>query len=401
MKQIFFMGTYESPNSVSAEWNSVHGGAQLGKPWQASQSGASILVAAGKIRKYRHIIWLPPGAPSTWTMEWIKAGTTQTNVEVTLTDAATDAEYTGADYSVAEGDRLTLRSTPNSGPAGTDQNQWSLEWEGTDSAEAFISNIFATKNVTTSEFTAITGAGGWVATDAEAAMLCPLNGTITKIYMAVASGVGLSRTYTCRLFKNGVASGAQIVLTSADGLLKGTTGLSVDCAPGDTFSWECTITGSGTTPIRAIQFLIIYEPDVEGESWICGRTSTLLPAAAGSQDIQWHGRNHSWNNSEFLVKELTNGAFILKDLYVELDAASSVDYTFTNRINGANGALTAAITAGNTNANDTTHDDALVAGDFLDLRVTASDADVTPPAARWACVQFIEPPLRRIFISNS
>lgn len=389
MKRIFFNGTYDTPSAAANEFNAIFAGLSLGHVWSTAQS---IIVPAGKLRKYRHIIQTAPGASKSYTFEYIVGGSTQTNVEVTLSDSETDETYSGDAYVLTDYDQLGLRSVPAGTPGATGYNRWCAEWEGINVKETFIGSVFDLPVKSATRYHSVNGDGGWVTTDALACNICPLNGTITKFCMATSAGVGINLTYTVKIVKNGSAEASStITFTSVDGLAKQVTGLSIDMAPGDLFSYECTIAGAGTTAARAVKCTMIFEPDIRGENWICGRSSDLLAASATTEYGLWEGCNDSWftGANEANSLSLVHSPFIMKSLYWVLDAASSVDFTLKSRISGSNGNLTSTITAGNTSGSDLSNSDSYVNGDFIGLSMTSSGADGTPPAASWAAIQFV------------
>jgi hypothetical protein len=78
----------------------------------------------------------------------------------------------------------------------------------------------------------------------------------------------------------------------------------------------------------------------------------------------------TWNSTEANRAQMVAAPGVIKSLYIQIDTAAGVGEAlyFTLYLNGSPTALTCTIGAGNTTANDTTHEVDVVAGDLVSIQ---------------------------------
>ena len=196
-------------------------------------------------------------------------------------------------------------------------------------------------------------------------------GTISNLRIYCTSNVSATVKFT--LYKNGSATALTVTITGANSTGSDLTH-SVSVAANDLLCWEQIDTG--TTAFGNAYLVCDFDGTNAGES-ICGTSSigVALPNSATTQYITPAGQgepNFAVSTTANTVYAVVPTAGTIKNLYVNLGTAPSFTRTFTLYKNGSATALTFNITGSATSGNDTSHSVAVVAGDYIELVVSAS-----------------------------
>lgn len=289
-------------------------------------------------------------------------------------------------FTVVAGDTVALGLVPVSAPTNPTSVEVSFAFQAT--GATFISTGGgATTSATGYHSVGVPGFGD--ATDAIAAQICAVAGTIDNLYITetVAPGSGKSRVYT--LYKNGSPTSLTCTIADAAKTASDTNAAhAVTVAAGDLLSLESV--PSGTPAAATALGSMRLTPTTLGESPICA-----CGGAYSTTATRYSEPNTSMGTgSTSRVTVQAPVAFTLKKHYVALSTAPGASKSRTSRSNNASGYgnLSAQVTgAATTTASDTGNSDSVAVGDGVGF---ACDVSNTPAAITWikqAAVQFITP----------
>lgn len=209
---------------------------------------------------------------------------------------------------------------------------------------------------------AASGEFGAATTDAQLRNLIPLAGSLQNFRVNLTVAPGSGKSYTCRVLKNGTATGIEVVIANTD-----TTGVdtthTTSVTAGDTFSIE--ITPSGTPAATRIRTAIVLDTGSV-------KDSIISPGGAGTSNSSLIGSGMSgW---EYRVRNVIPVAGTLKNLYVKLGTApgGGNSRTFTVYKNGSPTSLALTISGTNTAGSHTSDPVSLAAGDDISLVASSS-----------------------------
>jgi hypothetical protein len=352
MKQIFWGRSQDSEGRPAAYYMSP----VTIRRWTSNpDEGEHPWLVAGTFRNLKVRIANAPGFTGPnhnyWTYTVMKNGV-ETNLSVSILGWNLSGENTSDDITVADGDLITLRrigfpSLDKLPPPTAPGDHWiSIEFEGDNAGESgygvhsatFSSGtqwdgIFNLEDVTISD-----DADAWRTLN-----VVPINGTLTKYAVKLASVAGSGNTLQWMIFKNGVAQdgtgGTPNTVTTIGGSSQiatswtGTLALSA----GDTVRMRMTpIAG---TPQKRRQCGFRFVADTNGEYAVCGTDGTSMNNAAtqynnpGAGDIL-----DGWTSTES-DRENDGGktAVTLDRLRVALNGPPNGgdSYMLSARLNGA------------------------------------------------------------------
>lgn len=390
MKQVFVNGSIDNLNNASVEYNGISfSGFGSGLIWFGVENVLQQVVPAnGTIRNLIVELSGSPGAGNSYAFVLMVNGNPST-LTTTISDAETSDSDQANDVAISAGDVVSLRVTPDSTPT-VRTAKWSLEFEGDSANESILMGVTAPSTFETRYTTPNTRVTA-TPTETEARLLSPLNGTITALYVNLNAFPGAGNQYTFAIFKNGSQEASSVVTLSDAERADNVTGLTIDIAPGDSFSIEVIPTSSPNPNTAKVGVLI--ESDIDGES-IIGGTSTNDLNTSTTEYNHFIGSNSvAWTNTEANVLSLAGiTGFTLKNFRVELiggaPGAGGDAYQFTIRKDSGAGNSTCTITNAETTCTDGVNTDDFVSGN--DLSIECNPA-VTPTArdARWSAIQFI------------
>jgi len=348
--------------------------------------------AAGTIADLFVAIDVLPAAGTTKVFTLAINGT-PTAMAVTLDDAHTSGQYSGAAITVAAGDLVSIIYTKTGTPGASAAATISWMWSGTKSV--YMGSNFAL-NTTTPRWigcfspseTSSTVAANIVHNVVAAA------GNITDLYATLAAAAGTTGSYTFTIYKNGVAqdgSGGtpdtRVSLTNAVTRVSGNASFTLPVVAGDTVYIQVDSVSSPSTKTGAVG--IAFQSTTGGESQMCWSLASITGTGGGVNSYSGpHLANLSWNTVGNR-KSTVCDKFKLYGLRMVLATAPGgvTSRTFVNVQNDIAGTVTCTITGVATTGSDTTHTDSYAAADticFLESAVSGS------PAASIGTVGFIQ-----------
>lgn len=328
-----------------------------------------ISAAAGGVATRSFTVYLN-GAPTALTVAMGSADTDETDATHSFTVAATDL--------------VELRSTLTGVPAAC-VAFWSLEFEPDSTTQQCV---WGSNRQNFGANIKIPPGGGYNTlnsnTENQSWMPSPLAVTVNAIYanhVATVGGVGVGYTYQLR------AAGADLagaVLTVTNGTTGSVTGLSNAVAVGNKLTYQSTRVG-GPNSVSPI-LTIVYTPATPGEYMLIGGSSSGLSAATdyaafasgagGNMGAAATFKGLSgptpWTASLLIAWVLTNPGGGAKSHTVSL---------YSDGI----GALTQSVvlTAADQTAQDVTHSDAIVDGQYIGVQWTHQNSPTASSQVAW------------------
>lgn len=315
-----------------------------------------------------------PGGVTSYRFQLSINGSPSAILDVTITGASTSGSASGT-VAVVAGDLLTVKITPT-GAANAANAQISLEFEPTTAnhyiypcwygggqikgtAPAYNRMLFGNNaDKTTDGF------------DTSTRDIAPFAGRITafRVHLSVAPGAG--KSWDIILVKNGVEipeSAVNIAGTSVNASLS----LSVSVAAGDFLTFKLK-TANGTPSNTRVNWCTTFVPTAGGLFAIGGVSST---SRTSSTFVAAYGQLANESGTEGNVQLVVPAALRLLALYAAVGTAAGAtkDWTFTDRINTANGTITFSLGASGLAGQDTAHIDALAANDLLAVHMVATN----------------------------
>jgi hypothetical protein len=312
---------------------------------------------------------------------------------VTLDDAHTSGQYSGAAISVAAGDLVSIIYTKTGTPGSSAAATISWMWTGTKSI--YMGSNFAL-NTTTPRWiscfapseTSSTVAANIVHNVVAAA------GNITDLYATLAAVAGTTGSYTFTIYKNGVAqdgSGGtpdtRVTLVNAATRVSGNSSFTLAVVPGDTVYIQIDSISSPSTKTGAVG--IAFQSTTGGESQMCWSVPSIPSSNGGVNNFNGPNLSNLTWNTVGNRQSTTCDKFKLYGLQVVLATAPGgvTSRSFTNIQNGSNGTITCTITGVATTGSDVAHTDSYAAGDTICFFESATSGT---PAASIGTVGFIQ-----------
>ena len=283
-----------------------------------------------------------PGAGASWTFTVRKNGA-DTAATVTISGAATSATFTGTVTCVA-GDLLTIAAVPSTGtvPAATGDVSGAIYFATT--GDTFLLFGKATASASSTVFYPVAPSASTSTTEALAAMLVPLSGTVTK-FAAIcnASGPGTAgsgKSYAISLRLNDSSDNFTSTIADAATTAPVASG-SLAIAAGDTLSVKVVPTATPTA--RGVAVCLSITTAVPGESMRA--MSSVSPASTTTSYNNPFGAGTTWGGTEAGRQVPQRLAQVLRSMRVKLSAApgSGTSRTITFRNAGADTPLTVTV----------------------------------------------------------
>lgn len=222
----------------------------------------------------------------------------------------------------------------------------------------------------------------WSATEATQRMPVSIAGTISTLYVHLATAPGAGTSWAFTLVKNGVDTA--LTCTVADAAVTcNDTSNSFSVAAGDDLSVKSVPTNTPASTV-GIRWSYKLAGSTTGESTIPGstRTSTIAANSTVYMGIQGCAAPNSTLNNRDQVMP-TGG--VIDDFYVKLNAAPGAgqSVTFTLMKNGADTSVTCTVSDSATSCTDLTNTASFVATDTVALKAVTS-ATATARMASWS-----------------
>lgn len=385
MEQVIIGGRLDNLDDTITEYNGLAGG----RSWNATEAAREQLVgASGKLKNLRVELNDAPGAGTSYVFT-VRVNGADSELTCAIVSAATSKSDTTHEATVSPGDRVCLECDPVNTPAAR-QARWTIMFESDTAKESLIlgGSINPLNNAAT-EYNQVTASDDfeWGA-EIRAKQVCPTSGKIKNFYVKLSEDPGTSPdAYRFTLRVNGADSDLVVTITADDTTGNDTTD-EVTVAAGDILTLMSEpLEGPSAAPWAV--WGMAFVADTDGESIILAGTYN----DPDPESTEFHYLSGGWADWAAEASRYQLGqACTLKKLYIELQNTPVASrFTFTVRINGADGNLTVDVGFGSKTGSDTTHTDVISDFDELAFEETPLATPVTGDVY-WGLVCYIEPP---------
>jgi hypothetical protein len=338
----------------------------------SSTSANSVMPCAGTLSNLYMNLGTAPGVGTSRIFKILKNGSA-TGIQVTISGANTTGSDTVNFATYVAGDVISLECSVSGVPASTTILNGGVLSQN-DPFTGFLlgtTNAAATNSATT--YQPIQGTNNTAASAAASVtQYIPTSGSLSNFYVYLNGSPGTGKSYTCTLYKNGVATSAAI--TISDSATTGSyTSSSVSVSEGDYLYWE--VVPSGTPTARKIYLSSKWTPTVNNESiYLFGNDVTM--SAVNPSYMFAKGSWNSYSITETNRQGILPGDFRLKKLYVKQSSANgaSKDRVYAMRINEASNGPSVTISGASdtSGSNSTTYDAS--AGNRITMRMTPNSS---------------------------
>jgi hypothetical protein len=320
----------------------------------------TICPANGTLRNLRVKVTTAPGAGTsrTFTVR-INGGTPGGGLVATISDANVSATDLVNSVAVSAGDKIDVQTDSTGATAGTN---WVIivEFDSTTSGQTAIFGGSTGAEVGTNDFVPMQLGGGSVATEVNAQMIVPCDGTISTLYAVQitacgAGGSGKSRTLTVR--KNGVNTSLSCqFLETALSTNDTNPAHAIDVSAGDLISVKQALANTPAVT-RGMNFGMMFVPDTAGQFILPYTPVSQSTNTGATRYANIVGATAVWSSIENVVSA-PSPAITIKAMYVVLDVApdngaGAQSYTFTLRNAASSTAMVVAISEAGTTGSDT------------------------------------------------
>jgi len=385
MTQALFGGYgFANPSTVNASYNAVSSGGG----WTAGAleyTRTQLVATPGTISRLLVKLSSAPGLGKSYTITVRKNG-----VDTGLTCIISGAETIGSDIvntiPVVAGDRLSLKQTPNGGPAAT-HIYWSTVFEPTMLGESLLLGVGAGDKLVDNYIRASGAYGISTITETSTWQVLPVAGTIKSLFIRLSQSPGvLPDGYRFTLRVNGVSTSLTCTITAPATTGSNTIDAIVvsagDCI--DIFVEPLNLPANNVT----VQMGLAFVPD---GAHVVGLVLGSERFGLSAIDTEYNALltpnyNWSWGVTEAGF-EILGQTCKLSGLYILLENAPGIgkSFTFTLRVNGVSVPLSVTISNMNTTGSDFGHQVSISDNDFVTIMCVPSG---NPAVGRdyWGCV---------------
>jgi len=340
-----------------------------------------IASTAGIIKNLRVELNGSPGAGTSFDIILLKNGVT-TLLTVNIADSATTGNNLSDEITVAAGDYLCIKTTPNNYPT-TRIPTWVVDFVPTTPGETLL--LAYSGGILNNQFGSVIG-GFTHATEFNTQLLIPCPGIISNFYIRSSAAAGSGKTLTYTILKNGVAQTLTTSLTGTSQVTNNDIVNSFTVVAGDKISIQRT--GDSTVTNAYLSTGLTFTPDTQG-NFILG----YLPGTnvMSTNSIQYTGVDFygDWDAGVDTTTDQIFAACTIKNIYVELSAApdnggGTQAFIFTLRKGAASQGLTVTISEAATTGN-ASEDISIADNDMLDTMKTLTG---TPTASVKALISY-------------
>lgn len=344
----------------------------VGSPvWGASEANARTLIPTAGTIKNLYVKTSTNPTPGQYTFTLVLNGT-PTALTCAITAGNTSCNDLTHSFSVAQGDTLSIQSTPASSPAIIADIQASIMLTSTVAGEsAIVGASNGTLGQVADVFWNVQGGASSNATETNRSQVMPTNGAISELWISLTAspGGGSGESYTFTLMKNGSATSQTCTVSNAATTCNDVAH-SVSITAGDLISLKQS---NANTPNSARgRWGVKWVPTIDGES-----VQLAMNTAAGtanSTTFNSASGNTTWSATES-AKYQIGQACTVKKLYMSYGTApgGSLNRVLAVMNGGASTGVTCTVTGAATTCNDTTHSQAITAGTTLSVRDIADN----------------------------
>lgn len=360
--------------------------------WSATETGVrSIIPAPGTFKSFYAGVAVAPAVGKSWTFTLIKNGSA-TGITCQIVDAATTCSDLLRTFSVVAGDSVTIQAVPSGTPTAPTNIRFSITFEGGTNVSVILGGLRSTTLSTgTTDYLALQGLVSPASTIAGADQIFPTNTVLSSLWVETNGVAGTGASYDFTLTKNGVDQTLTCQVAGASIQVCSDTTHSVSVSAGDRVSLKSVPAGTPTT--RLVRWGVMSSPTIDGESVLMMSQAGNLNTGGSIRFTSVYGTNQAWQSTEASMQNL-GGVYSLRKMWADLDAApgGATNYTFTTRINGANGTNSVQISGASTQNSDLVHTDSIVGFDLIDFASISGGGTPATTAGRVSIVSYIAPP---------
>jgi len=372
MQTPIFGGIDFALDDTDTEYDVLSGGAG----WTAVESARiNVIPSDGVIKDLRIRLSGAPGAGKSYVFTLRLNGAPTTLTATVAGAAATTANDTSHDVTVAAGDYVSLECNPDGIPTVRDA-YWSTMFEATVAGESIMLGSSGTVPNDQIRYSTLMGRGTWDDTENDVRTVIPTDGTIKNLYVRLSADPGNAPDgYKFTLRKGGASQSLTVTIT-ADATTGSDTTHDIAVSAGDvvTFMSE-PLNGPATQPQAGWGFTFV--PDFDGESIHLGCASNVLDQ--NLDDYMYVVGYTAPSGVESGYYSISQECTISK-LYVLLSAAPGAgnSYTFTIREGGTDTGVTTYVSTADTTGNSAIDSDRIGNSEYITLE---SDPLSVPTAA--------------------
>ena len=342
--------------------------------------------AAGKVKGMVVILGTAPGAGNSYRYQLYKNGVASTNIDLTISDAATSGTVT-ADESISLADLIELMVTPSSTPATGTVQIW-YWWEPTtDNEFVYFGGVNQLNTGTGQVYTCVSGdnhdAGGSDALYRRTVM--PFAATLTRMYATMETAPGVGKTRTFLINKNASdEAGTSFTVVDAN-RTNGATGLSLALAAGDRIQYRQSATSGTPSSTWGMGFSCCIVPSSSGDFFI-GHVSNggQSNSAVRYGRIGWTTGSETWDATESNKQDTVGASVYARSLAVNMTSApgAAKSNTFSLRLAAGDVGTALVFNDGSVVTGVATFSSgvALVLNDLIDVSCTPAGTPTIPGA---------------------
>lgn len=254
-----------------------------------------------------------PGSGDTFEYEVMKNGS-DTALTITLTGTGSGQgvtwDHITSTVSFAEGDTISIRSTPGTGgaaPSTPGGIRWFLIAQNPDGQIQMGGSIGNAPSVSVTNYSVLFGLGAskWGTTQANVEVPAPCAGSYTRLRVRQTAAPGTGNTQAYALMLNGSASALEATV-SGTGVTASDTDAGVAVVAGDTVSVRSV---PNSTPASAtnVGYSLLFVPTTDGDAFFGFAHNNNPSNTVDNFEIPLGNGANAWNATESTVDELVFG----------------------------------------------------------------------------------------------
>lgn len=321
MKQKFFGSRYNAVSTSATNYTSL-----MGPSYISTTEGSNVVACTGTLRNLYVLLDSDPDSGGSGNGYRFRVryasgngtlGDTNLYVDVLSSTSNFRNSNTSDTVSITAGDKVSLAVERVGTPANAPNFTFVIEFEGTTSTESMYCGRTASGTLGTGDTTYIPIAmqGSSHATEYRTSMIMPCAGTITQLYirLATAPGSGKTRTFRVRVNEATPTGYADVSFANTSGI--NNAAQNIDVAAGDRIDILMTMTQGSTPTASSYSGSIVFQPDTAGEFAIpygCNALAANYLLGANNQYFPVHA-----GNAEGTVGEVDQGTIFTDDFTVK------------------------------------------------------------------------------------
>lgn len=366
---------------------------------QSADLSRTPIPATGTFGKMYVQIDVAPGVGTSRTFTLFINGIA-TACAVTISDAATTGQYTGAAVPVSSGDYAYIGFTHSGATASIANASFSYEFTSTNARQSIHCGGAIPLTSTVPRWHEALNPNAFVNTTALVQSNCVVSapGSITAMYFSIGAAAGTTGSYTATIYKNGVAQDGtggtpdtHITITNVITRVDSSAAFTLNVVAGDLLAIQIDGASSPSSKTAALALRFVATNDGESNLSFCVPS---IPSSVGVNSFNTvRGGSQTWSSVTARANYIAS-KFKLKNFYVYLTAAPAgvTSRTFISINNGSAGSNSVTVTGASTTGSDTTHQETYnAAGDTFDINESAISGSPAASLGSFGFTMFIQP----------